>query len=407
MKIDERLRDILTDAQADAVEKYEQGMTYRDLGKKLGIDGKSAQQRLQAAKKKLAKRGFSPEFGWESPVPDGFKVHGVSQYFPETRQWVKCSEVKDKTEYLKNAIIEAIKENPIRFDDKNIAASDVFSDDVIPWLNIGDAHVGMLAHASETLSNFDIKIASSEICSAVGMLIDELPICERIVINDLGDFTHYTNFEAVSKSGHQFDFDTRFPKMIKAAVQIMRFIVDSCLKKARNVDVILNLGNHSSENDIWMRILIEHMYESTGRVHVLNNDNPFIGYRMGNTLVMTNHSDKCAPKNLIGVMITDFRKDFGETKFHYIDVGHWHTSFVIKEHPSIIIESFNHLAALDMWAHHKGYRSRRSMTIVLRSKLYGEVGRRILHIEEIMDKLAKKDILLLDSKLAYSPYKTT
>ena len=56
-----------------------------------------------------------------------------------------------------------------------------------------------------------------------------------------------------------------------------------------------------------------------------------------------------------------------------------------------------------MWAHHKGYRSRRAMSVILRSRKYGEVGRRIICIEEVMDRLASKDILKLDSRDAYSP----
>jgi hypothetical protein len=86
-------------------------------------------------------------------------------------------------------------------------------------------------------------------------------------------------------------------------------------------------------------------------------------------------------------MITDFRQDYGETEFHYIDIGHVHHGSVMKEYPSIIIESFNHLAALDRYAHDNGWRNRKSITIILRSKTYGEVGRRLLPIQEIRDRL--------------------
>jgi hypothetical protein len=110
---------------------------------------------------------------------------------------------------------------------------------------------------------------------------------------------------------------------------------------------------------------------------------------MGKTLVMVHHSDKCPPGRLVGVMTTDYRKDFGETDHHYIDIGHVHHHFVSKEHPSVIIESWNHLAANDKWAHESGYRSRKSISVVLRSKTYGDVGRRVLPIEEIRDKLKK------------------
>jgi hypothetical protein len=246
----------------------------------------------------------------------------------------------------------------------------------------------MLAHAAETGENFDVKIGEREVCGAIGMLIDEMPACERCVINDLGGFTHYENFAATTEaSGHALDFDSRFPKMIKAYARIMRFIVDKALTKAQHVDGIVNQGNHSRTNDIWMAVLLRAAYEDTGRVHVLDNDSVFIGYRMGNTLVMTHHSDKCKPARLPDVMTADFRKDFGETEFHYIDIGHVHHSSVSQDINGIVVESWNHLAASDKWAHEAGYRSSKSITVVLRSKTYGEIGRRLLPIAEVRDRL--------------------
>jgi hypothetical protein len=53
-----------------------------------------------------------------------------------------------------------------------------------------------------------------------------------------------------------------------------------------------------------------------------------------------------------------------------------------------VVESFNHLAALDRWAHDHGYRNRKSITVILRSKKYGEVGRRLLPIQEIREKMS-------------------
>jgi hypothetical protein len=204
----------------------------------------------------------------------------------------------------------------------------------------------------------------------------------------LGDFTHYENFEGVTQaSGNMLDFDGRFPKMIDVYSRVMRTIVDLALTKAEQVDVIINQGNHSRTNDIWMAVLLREVYGPTGRVNVLNNHSPFIGYRMGNTLVMTHHSDKTKPAKLANVMTHDFRKDYGETEYHYIDIGHIHHHMRSVEHPSIIIESWNILANRDQYAHDNGYRSRQSITVVFRSKKYGEVGRRMLPIKEVRDRI--------------------
>jgi DNA repair exonuclease SbcCD nuclease subunit len=90
---------------------------------------------------------------------------------------------------------------------------------------------------------------------------------------------------------------------------------------------------------------------------------------------------------LASVMTTDFAKDFGETEYHYIDVGHIHHRTVMKEYSGISIESWNQLAASDKWAHEAGYRSRKSISIAFRSRTYGQTGTITLPIEKIRDRI--------------------
>lgn len=388
--IDPKLKEWATPRQAEYIDAVNQHGSGRKAAQALGVAKNAVNEAIALVKKKAARQGYSPEHDLTHPVAPGQMLKGTSTLYKDgaaVLQWVKTSADHDRMERIIREGIQAfIDELPA----VNVAPAPLdFQSDVIPWVQIGDAHLGMLAHASEVGENFDLKIAEREMCAAISILIDELPSCERIVINDLGDFTHYENFSATTEaSGHPLDFDTRFTRMIRVYSRVMRFIVEKALQKAQHVDVIVNQGNHSRTNDIWMAELLRVAFGHTGRVHVLDNDSVFIAYRMGKTLVMTHHSDKCKPSQLAHVMTNDYRKDYGETEFHYIDVGHVHHGMVMKEHPGIFVESFNHLAALDKWAHDSGYRNRKSITIVLRSKTYGEVGRRVLPIQEIRDRLA-------------------
>ena len=358
----------------------------------LGMGRRTVDQAMTRIRIKASVRGHSPEHDMTHTVPEGFAVKGVSTYYNKegkpSAQWVKSNLLQESyNELIKGAIGEFLEGvGPISAPDAPLD----YQTDIIPWLQIGDAHIGMIAHAAETGSDFNLDAAERELCAAISILIDELPGCERMVINDLGDFTHYDNYSATTAhSGHALDADGRFPDMLRVYSRTMRFIVDKALTKAKFVDVLINQGNHSRINDFWMRELLTIAYGGTGRVNVLNNDSVFIPYRMGNTLVMVHHSDKCRPERLVGVMTTDYRKDFGETEHHYIDVGHVHHHFVSKEHPGVVIESWNHLAASDKWAHDAGYRSRKAISVVFRSRTHGDIGRRILSIGEVQARLRK------------------
>jgi len=387
----EGLDEFCTVRQLEVIEAVRKYGSLRKAAVQLKVNVRSLEKSIAALKRRAALRGYSPDHNMTRTVPDGFFVKGTSTYYQgdgkPAGQWVKSEVDRErKLEIIKEAIsafCEDVPQLPVA------QAPMDWQSDVIPWIQIGDAHLGMLAHAAETGENFDLKIGEAELCAAIGQLVDELPACERVVVNDLGDFSHYENMAGVTEaSGNPLDFDGRFPKMIRVYVRVMRFIVDKCLSKAAHVDVIINQGNHSRTNDIWMAELLRAAYGHSKRVNVLNNDTVFIPYRMGNTFVMTHHSDKCPPARLIDVMSTDFRKDFGETEFHYIDIGHIHHKMVTKEYAGAVIESFNNLAHNDKWHHDSGYRSRKSITIVLRSRKYGEVGRRTLPIQEIRERLS-------------------
>lgn len=390
--VDIILKDWASPRDAELIDHINEHHDLELAAKAFNISPRTIQNQIQLLKKRATIQGYNPIYGMTHAAPDPFIVKGISTYYnkdgDKAGQWVKTK--LDDTLHLQ-AIKDAIAAMMEAIPNLQVSPAPLdYQSDVIPWIQIGDAHLGMLAHAAEIGENFDLKIAESELCTAIAILIDELPNCERIVINDLGDFTHYENFSATTEaSGHALDVDTRFPKMIKVYSRVFRFIVEKALTKALQVDVIVNQGNHSRTNDIWMAELLRVAYGHTKRVNVLNNDSVFIAYRMGNTLVMTHHSDKCKPAMLANVMTTDFRKDFGETEHHYIDIGHVHHGMVMKEHPSIFIESFNHLASLDRWAHDSGYRNRQSIAVIKRSKQYGDIGRRVLPIQEIRDRLAK------------------
>jgi len=299
--------------------------------------------------------------------------------------WYRQSDfdIEAITSAIENACIDLPQVTP-----KKPKGLTSYNKDVIPFFNIGDGHLGMLSYRKEVGQDFDIDIAVKDLWCAMALLIDESPTCERCVIQDMGDMTHYENEQGTTEaSGHDLDCDGRYGKMINAYVDTMLFIVNYALTKFKYVDVIINQGNHSRKNDKWMNIFLNHTYAKEDRVKVLSNESVFIPYRMGNTFVMCHHSDKCRPPRLAQVMATDFRHDFGEALYKYIDIGHIHHNMVLKEHPGVVIESFNQLATADKYAHDGGWRSRSCLTVVFRSKTYGEVGRHTLPLERVRDIL--------------------
>lgn len=359
-----------------------------EAARQIGMNRETLQGRVNRARDAVATGSLSAELG--DMVADGFTLKGYSQ-FTKTASgdpiWLKT--VKAEQDYWQG-IKEAIaKFEPL--DPKRIPPMPAEPQtDIVPWLQIGDAHIGMLANERETGANFDIAIGKREICAAAAALIDAAPECERMVINDLGDGTHYETFKAETEaSGHAVDQDTRYWKMIDAYMEISEFICEKALEKAKTVDLLYNQGNHSRSNDTWMAAHMRSLHRNNPRVNVLPNESPFIAYRMGKTLVVVHHGDKAKPEKFRDVVCSDFGIDWGETEFRYLDGGHVHHS-QRKELAGCVFESWNNLAPRDKYANDGGWRSKQCMSLVLRSRNYGEVGRQVMPIERVRDIVREK-----------------
>jgi hypothetical protein len=378
----------LTQKQIEALAAIEEAGSITAAAKLLGISRGAIRDRVANANHA---NGNELREELDDRVADGFELKGYSQFTKTAAGepiWLKTRKAeRDYWEGVAAAIRDVSLDNLPQVSN---GPAQIDTTDLVPWLQIGDAHIGMVSSEKETGANFDISIAEREICAAASSLIDIAPPCDRFVVNDLGDATHYETFAALTEaSGHAVDFDTRYWKMIEAYIRITRFIIERALTKAQTVDYICNQGNHSRSNDIWMAATIRALYGQSGRVNVLQNQSPYIAYRMGKTLVVVHHGDKAKPERFRDVVCSDFAADWGETEFRYLDGGHVHHS-QRKELAGCIFESWNNLAPRDKYAHDGGWRSKQCMSLVLRSRTYGEVGRTLMPIERVRDIIREK-----------------
>lgn len=358
-----------------------------EAARMLNLKRQTLQSRVEKAKERFGGDALKDDI--EGRLVEGFELKGYSQFTKTAAGepiWLKTRRAERDYWQGIEAAIAGIR--PVSVDTLPIPPEP--QSDIIPWLQIGDAHIGLLCSEAETGANFDISIAKREICAAAAALIDAAPPCERMVINDLGDGTHYETFKGETMGhGHALDYDTRYWKMIDAYVEICQFIAERALAKAQTVDLIYNQGNHSESNDSWIAVTMRALYRNCPRVNVLKNESPFIAYRMGKTFVMVHHGHKAKPEACAKVMATDYAVDWGETDFRYLDGGHVHHS-QRKELPGVVFESWNNLAPRDKYANDGGWRSKQLMSLVLRSRRYGEVGRMVMPVERVRDIIREK-----------------
>lgn len=379
---DSKLRPYATDAQWEAMEAIASEGGTRAAGRKLGRDNALVVRQRQAVLRKAAQHGYSPDHDLTHPVAPGQRLRGASTLYDlrtgdPVMQWVKSSADDEKREIFFREAIEAMKADAPKF--TPIKGPAVASTSLCACYPIGDHHTGMLAWDKEAGDDWDLSIAEKMLCGAIEHLVNAAPPCAEAVVASLGDFLHYDGYKPVTPTnGHLLDADSRYPKMVRAAVRAIRYTIDCALRRHKHVRVIFAPGNHDLSLSIFMMELLSQVYENEKRVSVDTSPRHYHYFRFGKNLVGVHHGHGAKMDKLPLIMATDRSEDWGATQYRYWWTGHVHHDQQ-KDYSGCRVESFRVLPPADAYAANAGYRSQRDMKAIILHKEYGEIARHIVN----------------------------
>ncbi len=318
---------------------------------------------------------------FDAGVEDGYNVKGRSTlYRPDgevAMEWVKTTRDQERQEEMIREALQAMTDKLPRL--KPTAGPKATRDDLMACYPVSDHHLGMLSWHEETGGDWDLDIAENMLSAAMEHLVESVPSCERSTIILLGDLLHYDSFESVTPANKNIlDADGRYPKMVRAAIRVVRRMVQTALKRHGSVHLIVESGNHDPSSSIFLMESLSNIYENEPRLTVDTSPAKFHYFSFGKCLVGVHHGDGAKPADLPLIMAVDRAKEWGEAEFRYIWTGHIHTDNV-KDFRGVRWESFRILAPPDAWAAGKGYRSSQDMRAIVLHKDFGEVARHIVN----------------------------
>ncbi|HAD3798278.1 TPA_asm: winged helix-turn-helix domain-containing protein [Salmonella enterica subsp. enterica serovar Typhimurium] len=362
----------ITDEQLQ--QELNAGLGPTEIAKKYNMSRRNVQ--LRSAR--LAKKGVGHGRDVSHLVPDGYKIKGTSSLvdeFGNTKlQWVKTDTDAERQVELMRAVIDGMK-------------SDITPVSAVPppkkrqnekLLNlytVSDFHLGMLAWADESGDDWDMKIAEDLFSKWFDAAFQKAPDAGVGVINLLGDFAHFDSLDAVTPaSGHVLDADTRYQKLVRYMIRMVRRVVNMALVKHKSVRLLIVQGNHDESGMIWLAEMFSTLYDNEPRVFVDTSADVYKMVQHGKTTLFFHHGHKARFDAIEPVMIAKFRKAFGESVYSYAHVGHLHHQKIVESR-NMIVEQHRTLAAKDAYASRGGWMSGRSANVITYSAEYGEVAR--------------------------------
>ena len=371
------LRQFATVRQLEILDAFILHGSHGKAAKALGVCKGTVQTAMESLRSKAARQGYSPKHDMTHIVPDGYIVKGVSTYYNKegkpSAQWVKSSADAKAQEQIMREAIEAMKEDIPRL--APIEAPATSNEQLLNCYVITDYHLGMLSWKEETGDDWDIKIAEELIVKWFRQAIAQSPNSKQAIFAQLSDFLHFDGMDAVTPaSKHLLDVDTRFAKLVRSAIRVLRTIIDMLLAKHEQVHIIMADANHDPVSQIWLREWFSVLYENEPRITVDKSPNPYNAFEWGNTALFFHHGHKRKVANVSEVFASQFREIYGRTKYAYAHMGHLH-HLDIKENSMMIVEQHRTLAPADAYAARGGWLSGRDAKVITYSTEYGEVSR--------------------------------
>lgn len=377
--VDQTLFDIATPVQRRYLEAIEEHRSLRAAARALGMKGPSAlghaMARLRAA---AARKGYDPKTNLTHILPPGQILKGASTLYDKegnlVLQWVKSKEDSERIHEIVRTISEGFLEN-IKGKSKNARIKHAKQDNVLlSAYCIGDAHLGMYSWGDETGADFDLNIAEQQLMAAIDRMVAVAPNSKECLIAQLGDFLHMDDTtNATPMNSNRLDADTRFLKVLRAAVKILKYIIETALSKHEVVRVRNVAGNHDPHSSIALTLALAAYYDGNPRVIIEDSPSPFWYMTFGDNLIGLAHGHAPKPEKLAQVLAVEAAKDW-HLPFKYVWHGHIHHKRVVEE-MHVLIESFRTLAARDAWHTSEGYSAGREMQCIVLHKQYGEIER--------------------------------
>lgn len=374
------LRPFATPQQLKYLDAIERHGSQRKAAKALGVASRTVERSVASVKRKAALQGWSPDHDMTRVVPDGFQVKGVSTLYDGqgavAAQWVKSQQDRERIEAIMREAVQAMAETIPR--EKPVKPPKRSAEGLLNLYPITDYHLGAKAWHEETGADWDTSIAEQLLVDWFTQAIASSPDAEQGVLALLGDLLHYDSLEAVTPAhGNILDADTRYAKLVRVAIRVLRRIIRMLLGKHESLHIIVAEGNHDESGSVWLREWLAALYDDEPRVTVDQSPDPYYCYVWGDTFLAFHHGHLTKPARLDDVLVAKFREQWGPAKHGYAHVGHLHHSQVVETN-LLLIEQHRTLAAPDSYASRHGYMAGRGASVVTYSREHGEVGRVVI-----------------------------
>lgn len=364
-----------TERQAEAQALQRQGLTRAEIAERMGTNVNGVKSLLRRAKKwdaaPSALAAGASAIGadtpgkvvWTKTHPDGTVTHSVMHSADRPAP-------PDPEEYA-DAIRAALKTVPPPM----VAPKKEAPQDLMATFTVADLHMGLLTCEEEVGEDWDTKKAKRVFQETFGRLVSITPDAGTALLAQLGDLTHSDDQRNVTpQSGHQLDVDSRFFIILRRAVAVMKWAIETLRQKYGHVIYCGRRGNHDLTAHHAVTLALSEYYAGCDDVTIVQDASDFYVHEFGANMLLLHHGDRAKPDRLVHFAAAQFPEIWGRTKYRIALSGHVHHECA-KEVGGMRFESVGTIIPRDAYAYTHGYSASRSLVSIVHHATDGEVSR--------------------------------
>jgi len=359
----------------------------------LDINCRSLKEVVARVKHQASKQGYDPDHNMTHPIPAHMGLQRVSTNYDGEgnvkQQWIIAKPGAEAQEEAFRAFCEGLSKEIKPAKPKTFKKPKKLNTELVSAVVIGDAHIGQLAHAVETMvGDVTLESATEDLRNAIDYLVDcAVPSTDGWLIN-LGDWLHVASSHNTTHGGTAQDVSANFSQIFRAGSATLKYCIDRMLTKFEKVTVVSALGNHDQDAAFAMAMVMEAYYHKEPRVVIAQPEQKFHFLEWGKCLIGIHHGDKINAHRLCGTMTRLQAEAWGRTNFKRWWLGHIHHKTAQEHDSGITLESFHTLAQSDKWHAQSGYGAESRITMITLHKEWGEVSRMSPSLNLVRDSAA-------------------
>jgi hypothetical protein len=221
---------------------------------------------------------------------------------------------------------------------------------------VPDLHAMKLAWDKETgYTNYDVREAERLYDEAIDTLITEAGRykIDHVLLVVGNDLFNSDNLNSTTTKGTHVSTDTRFQKGYKIVRQMIVRNIEK-LRRVAPVTVKIVPGNHDTLSAFTLGDSLECWFHNYTDVDIDNQAISHKFFKWGDVFLMLLHGDK-GKKDDYGLwMATERPKEFGDSKFREVHIGHLHKT-KLDEKFGVRVRTLSALTPPDGWHAENGF----------------------------------------------------